>query len=678
MQSPPFGGSRELFASSMNNRFSAADCIRILSDLEEGVVSGLLEALESSPRLVEDIVFFTGYFHCPLTLEAIRAKAASLAAAFPEIRAAGYRVGINHLCTMGHIDENLEIAVDPSLPRITGIHGEICRGTLCPNDPRMHDYVRETYTILASTRPDIIWVDDDVRINGHMPAVGGCFCDACVAEFSCEVGESFTRESLLAALDDPDEARRVLLRRRFITRNGRVLTNLLSLIRETIHGVDPGIELGMMSGELFWEGSPFADWTRALQATCWRPGGGFYDDSRPGNMIEKAHSIGRQISAMPPEVTVVHSEIENFPYQSLNKAARSNVVETTAYLFAGCTGAAYNILNPEGNPISDNAWMLRHLKAAVPFWNVLKAELAGSVPVGVWGAWEPNQIAAGVPREGGMFFGDDMMRNMHQPYALSELGIPLCYGAEHGAIAALSGRMPLALGAERVTTLLAKGALLDAEAARSLADMGLADLCGVECGEGYDSDTREIFTDHAINGDAANWKRDCRQSFRGWNVRAYGLRPLRPEVAVLARISDYQGRDRGVSVSAFTNELGGRVAVTSYFPWTLNLGRGRRQQLVSLCDWLSQEKLPIRLDTVARITPWVRRHPDGRLVIGLLNLTSDTFDAVDVLVRGLGRACRVLTMDGAINPLATSKEGKGQRVTLRDFEPFSFQVILAT
>lgn len=654
------------------------DCIRILSDVNGDQIKELLAELESSPRLVEDIVFFTSYFHCPRTLEDTRAKAAQIASTFPSVRAAGYRAGINHLCTMGHIDENLSIMVDPTLPRITGMRGEVCQGTLCANDPRMHDYVRESYEILAHTHPDIIWVDDDVRINGHMPAHGGCFCDGCVADFSKEIGEEFTRESLVAALDDDNEERRERLRRAFMVRNGRILTDLLDLIRRTVHGIDPKIALGMMSGELYWEGSPFAEWTKALQATLWRPGGGFYDDARPGAMLDKAHAIGRQISAMPPEITVIQSEIENFPYTALRKAAQINVVETTAYLFAGCTGAAFNILNPEGNPLSNNRWMLDNLKAAVPFWNKLKPELAGSVPVGLWGAWERYEIAAGQKRESAQnMFGDDMMKNMVEPYALSELSVPMCYSEKHGYASALSGRMPLALGAERVKGILAKGALLDAEAILSLEQMGLAHLAGVTVGRNYDFDTREIFTDHPLNKDAVNWKRDCRQSFRGWNVLAHELLPTNPAVEILARITDYQARDRGASLTVFTNELGGRVATMSYFPWTMNFGHGRRQQMVSVCDWISHEQMPMRMESFARITPWIRRHPDGRVVLGLLNLSADTYGPLDFLIRSDTVNYRNLSMDGSIRELPGRKTEDGHIVTVPGFRPFTFEVVLS-
>ena len=657
------------------------DCIRILTAIdEEKSVRELLTALESSPRLVAEMAFFTSYYHCPLPLAAIRDRAERLAGIFPQVRAAGYRVGINHLTTIGHHDENLKIVVDRTLPRQVGLDSQTCTGALCPADSRVREYVRQTYTVLASIHPDFIWVDDDVRLGFHMPTNGCCLCDACIGAFSKEAKEHFTRKSLVAAFDDSDFARRSRIRRLFIERNTRVIRDLLALIEQTVHGIDPKIELGQMTGEFFWDGYGFEQWAAALRGrghlpVRWRPGGGFYGDERPRELLDKAHAIGRQVSVLPPFVSIIQSEIENFPYQPLRKAMQTNALEITADLLAGCTGTALNILGQQGNGLAESIPLLNHLKRNVPFWERLKTELRGSVPVGVWAAWDRLQIAAGRTGQRANVFAD-MDRDMNGPFVLAELGIPVCYRREHGCMTAMSGRMPHALGRKRMKELLAGGVLLDAEALRSIDEMGLAALAGVNLGKSHDWDTQEIFSDDPLNRGYTGWKRDCRQSFRGWNVTAHELLPLSRDTAVLARIADYQGRERGASLTAFENELGGRVAVMSYFPWTMNMGLAKRQQMVHLCEWLSGGKMPVTIETFARITPWVRRHPDGRMVIGMLNLSGDTYESVDFAVRTDRRTFQQLSMNGKCQRLPARKEGDSLRLSIRGFQPYTFEIVL--
>lgn len=658
------------------------DSIRVLTKrIDQESVQELLDALESSPRLVEEIVFFTSYYHTPLELDTISEFAGQISQVFPMIRQRGYRIGLNHLATTGHHEENLEMVANHELPRQVGLDGQSCQGAICMADAGVKEYVRETYRILALSQPDIIWVDDDVRLGGHIPTQGCCVCSGCLADFSEDAGEPFTRESLVAALDAPDASRRTRIRRLFLERNTRVIRDLLAIVEEAVHAVDPKIELGMMTGDRFWEGYGFEQWADALRGSeksvvRWRPGGGFYGDDQPKELLDKAHAMGRQSAILPSYVQIIQSEIENFPYQNLRKAAQSNVLEITANLFAGCSGTALNILGQEGNSIAESASLLEKLKEATPFWNRLKSELEGSAPVGVWAAWDPLQISAGGSGEVSTIFSD-IIENMCAPYVLAELGIPMCYGQQHGYLTGISGLMPKAIGREKMMAILAQGALLDADAVKALEEMGLAELTGVKVGSTYHSDTQEVFANHPLNKEYSSWTRDCRQSFKFWNVPARELLLTDPSTEVLSRLSDYQGRDRGAALSTFCNPLGGRVAVMSYFPWTMNMGLAKRQQMIALCDWLSGDRMPLRIETFARLTPWVRQHPDGSLVVGFLNLSGDTYERIDLTIRTSSATFQTIEANGALKPLSAQKCAEGYRLSLHQVQPYTFEVILS-
>ena len=643
-------------------------------------LESLFSMLGKQPRIVDEIAFFTSYYHVPLSLEALKAVAKNLGEAFPKGRALGYRVGLNHLATTGHHNENLAVCVDSSLQRQVGLDGKICEGALCMASPDVLRYVRQSYEILASSRPDFMWIDDDVRLGGHMPTKGCCLCDGCIADFSKVAGEVFTHASLVAALDDPDFKRRERIRRTFMERNSRVIGELLSLIEKTVHSVDPEIELGFMTTDRFWEGGGLKAWAEALRGKSdlpvrWRPGCGFYSDEQPVWLIGKAHSIGRQLADLPPYVEIIQSEIENFPYQSLRKSTQTNAIEMAAYILAGCSGSALNILNMEGNPLTESIPLLKRLEENIAFGNILKENLQGSVPVGIWPAWDPLELAAGAADGAKSLFGD-MFNDMEKPYSLAELGLPVCYKQDHGYLSAFAGRMPHAFGKKRMEEFLSKGALLDADALLALEEMGLGHLTGVKLGKSYDWDTQECLTAHPLNSEFAGWKRDCRQSFRAWDVLAHELIPISPDAEILARIGDYCGNDYGASLTVHTNELGGRVAVMSYYPWTLNKGLAKRQQMLRLCDWLSNGKMPVAIETFARITPWVRLHPDGRMVIGLINLSGDTYDSIDISVRSANAKFKRLGMDGSVKPLSSIEDGGIQRISLKAFKPFSCEIVI--
>lgn len=659
------------------------DCIRVGHNFldVDGHIDELLRMIESSPRLVEEVVFFTSGFHCAGREDNLAKVAEKIGRAFPKLRAAGYRVGVNHLTTIGHHDENLEMMADAKLRRQVGLDGQTCRGALCPADPDVLKYVKRCHEILAALKGDILWIDDDVRLGGHMPTCGCCLCEHCIQDFSRRFGETFTHATLVAAFDDPDDDRRMAVRRAFMERNTDVIRNLLAMIEKTVHAISPKTELGFMTGDRFWEGYGFAQWAEALRGTSnlpvrWRPGGGFYTDEHPREMYGKACDIGRQVAALPEFVTIIQSEIENFPYQPLRKSAQTNALEATAYIFSGCTGSAWNTLGQDSRRLDEQQPLHHHLQTVVPFWNKIKPLLKGSKLIGVWPAWDGMQIAAGSTGRVKSFF-NDIGDDMNQPYSLGDLGLPLCFHPDGALVAVLSGGMPRAMGRDRMEQLLAGGVLLDTEAVQTLYDMHLGELTGVTPGQPYKMDTIEQITDHPLNGPMAGSLRDCRQSFSYWLTTVRELIPADSGVEVLSCLQDYQGRDRGVSTTLYTNQLGGRVSVMGYYPWILNQGSEKRYQFQAVCDALSGRRMPLTIHTMARLASWVRRRESGELVIGLMNWSSDTYETVDISIRGSAKTFHRIGMNHQREILSTQPGEQGRHCTLNNVPPFTFEVLVA-
>ena len=91
----------------------------------------------------------------------------------------------------------------------------------------------------------------------------------------------------------------------------------------------------------------------------------FYADDEPLGLVDKAHAIGRQASALPARVTVIQSEIENFPYQRLKKSVRTTMLEAAAHVAAGATGIAFNVLSQEEEPLDEYRPFLDAVGAAL-------------------------------------------------------------------------------------------------------------------------------------------------------------------------------------------------------------------------------------------------------------------------------------------------------------------------
>lgn len=634
--------------------------------LEDGPLHQLLNWLGKHPGTFDELAFFTSETHPPLPLPVMLARARRLRPVLAQARRAGYRAGINLLATMGHHEENLPGSLAEPWQRLVDPHGRECRGSFCPEDPGFLGYVRAVYQALARARPDFIWIDDDVRLMGHMPIGATCFCERCLEQFGRQVGRPVGREQLAQAVEGPAAVEGLALRRAWLEHNRQTIDRLFRVIEETVHAVRTDLPLGFMTGDRYYEGYAFRRWAQTLAgpqgvSVRWRPGGGFYSDEAPIGLVGKAHDIGRQAAALPPAVEVVQSELENFPYHLLRKSAHTTVTESAAHMAAGASGVAFNILPGHPSRLGEMSPLLERVAASRPYYDRLHAELGRSPALGIWPAWNEDTWAAG--------------GELGAPYALAEIGLPICYAREGAAVVALAGRMPHAFPRQELEAMLAGGVLLDVPALEALWELGLGEWCGVKPGAAYPVDTLERFADHPCNDPRAGLLRDCRQSF--WPQPARALEPAAPGVEVLSRLTDYLGSDRGAALTCYQNPAGGRVAVAGYYPWSMITSAPKVAQYRALAQWLGGGRLPAVVETLAKAVVWVRAGAGGRRAAVLINASLDAQPALALRLRMPPGQVEHVPMAGKAGWLETEQAGDGcRRVTLHQVAPWSVHLLL--
>ncbi len=604
----------------------------------------LLALLEKQRGTIQEVAFFTSFTHPPLPYATVARLAEELRTIMPQFRELGLRVGINHLSTIGHLDENLGSSLAEPWQKITDLNGTMAKACYCPLDPRFQTYVRDCYRVLAEAGPEFIWIDDDVRMANHGPATMSCFCELCLDRFAGETGRAWTRPELATAMADANNVATRDLRRQWVAHNRRIIDDLFGQIRAAVDEVNAELPLGFMSCGMIYEGMAFARWGQTLAGprrvpVKWRPGGGFYTDDNPLGMLRKAHQIGRIAGAIPATDRDVQYEHENFPYQKLKKSETIFVAETGAAMAAGCTGVALNLMGISPDPIDEYVPYFDRIRAAQPLFDRLAA-LAGRSPCeGIWPSITPDLWATG---------------NQVDPMAclteLAEIGLPPAYAPEGARIHLLSGNAVRAFSRTELERMLAEAVLLDGPALRCLQEEGLADLAGFEIAEVRDRDTIERFTDDELNGRHAGCWRDCRPSF--WRTDAFVLRPLDDSARVLTELIDFDQRSQGPVMGICENRLGGRVAVLGYYPWTSLQNLAKTTQLKSLCRWLSRDLLPAYVASFHKVALWCRRDRNGALVVPVLNASADTVHAVRLHVRAEGRF-QLMRLDGRQEQVAT-------------------------
>jgi hypothetical protein len=640
----------------------------------------LLALFEKYKGVTDEITFFTSFTHPDLPLDEMKRRCDILAQRIIQAKALGYRSGINVLSTIGHHEENLPNSLSGDFTPMTDIMGAICLGSFCPNDPHLQQYVRQIYQYAAAANPDYIWVDDDVRLMGHKPLGLTCFCDRCLAVFAKESGTNYTRVSLRAALTAGNPKESTVVRKAWLAHNRATINRLLTLIEQTVHATKPGMPLGFMTGERFFEGYDFDRWADTLAGpnpspVYWRPGGGFYEDSSPAGMVGKSHEIGRQIALLPPSVLSIQSEIENFPYQRLKKAAHITTIEAASHMGAGCTGAAFNVLSGNDEPLDEFEPLVAHLRQTRAFYDLLARHLGRARPIGLYTAWNKDQAAAGdFINQPGWALG-----HLGQGSQILEAGLPAAYDSQAAAATLLFAQSVAAMSPEEIRKALAGGVYTDVETLNVLNQLGFQELTGMSAEQPHPVDCIEEFAAHPLNGAFVKRQRDCRQSFyRVPGYVGYVLKKHDPKVETLARLVDYGGQELSpCSMAVYENKLGGRICVSGYYPWDHLHSLSKTSQMKAVMRWLSRDRLPAYVASYHKVNLWVREPRHGRIAIALLNASFDSADGLELAIATNADEARVFDMQAKEQVIRTRKpDGTYRHFVLPAVEPWTMRLVV--
>lgn len=618
----------------------------------------LLSFLLRHRECVDELTLFTEYWHYGyFPLDEFAKRCDILKDRMERLRSHGFRnVGMNMLNTLGHMPEAWDWLPELPYQGVVGWDGQVATSSFCPNSSAFRAYIAHKYTMAALARPEFIWLDDDLRMFG-IGVDYACFCNTCIGIFNDVNRTAFTRESLVDVLNSPDGKS---YRESWVQQNINTIESLLLHIAEAVRLIDPGIELGLMTVSLnisAYTGADYEKWFAALQSAKGRPGGGFFDDAKPFGFVRKAHEVNRQIAHYPDTVMDIQYELENFPYHRLSKSVHIAMLECTTSIVSGTHGIAFNALKGEEGPLAEFHEIMEAIEANRPLWTEMDRIAGNYMNSGLYPALSP-QYEARRNVNNGSWFEPISVDNASNVYVLSEIGIPLSMDGKRSCATILSGNMAEGFTTEELREMLRGGVLMDGRTVDILTAQGLGEYCGVAIERTYDNGVLEQFSSDSINSGFAFDHRDARNSMS--KEKGYVLKPLRDEVRILSRLISYTKEDVGPTSTLYQNSLGGRVAVQGYVPWQLIHSGAKRTQLLRICDWLTDGRLPVIIDRCLKVVPFFKQAKDGSgWLLMLLNGAFDetaSFEAkLRVGAKGDNGVIYELLADGCSVPLADTE-----------------------
>lgn len=593
------------------------NCFRVSpTNISENSLTVLQELLLKYPKCVSEITFFTNETHAPITLEKIAQNLDNISKVLPFCKKHGYKVGVNCLTTLGHHAENLKYSLQIKSP-LMDIEGNVCKGTFCPTSDEMFAYNEKVYKMIAKLDISYIWIDDDVRIRGHMPVDCACFCDGCLRKFEIFSGmKNLTREKLFAMFNDVNCESADQVRLMWINFNKLNVKNILSFVQKTVHAENKKIELGFMTGERFFEGFDFDTWAKAIKGknkvARWRPGGGVYDEFTPIAALGKANQMGRQCALLPQFVSNIQSEIENFPYHPLMKSVKFTEFESLLYLFAGCNGTAYNVFSASCNVREQEGYFelasnMNHVGKKIA------SNFGTNPPKGVCVYWNKSLAV----NSGTYPYLNKVTPDLSFIETFFEIGIPACYDINEAQAFIINERIVRNMTHEEIMKVLKKGIFIDGFCLQYLINKGYSKYLGFKIKEVIHDDMAELTI-----GGSGDQIRNPRQSF-WWNEDAFSIEKNDEKAEYLTKLVDFENNFVGYAMGMFENELGGRVCVSGYFPFTFCYDANRTNLIKQSFLYLTNNKLGAYVKSVSRVALWERPTKNGKRGYMLSNHSLD-------------------------------------------------------
>ena len=401
----------------------------------------------------------------------------------------GITLSINPWATLFQIDRGRTLKEGQDFNLMVDPFGRKASAHVCPICPKWRSYIKEIFSLYASVHPEVIWVDDDMRLQNHAPLQwGGCFCEKHMALFSHRVGRKLTREEFHAAIVQPGNPHPY--REIWLEAARKDIVDVCRIIGTAVHEISPDTHVGLMSDEATIFCAEDRDWTAMLDALACkgtrvsRPHLGSYCETSPQACLWNFSTATRFSRAVLPRKTEIYPELENFSYSRFFKSRTFTKFQLDTSLMLDINGMTFNIFDMMGNGVLIREGYHEELAQTKQFANSvlgLQPKLEDLRGVKVLCSEHSSHT---IHTSTGKSLYELIPKELFWAGLLSSYGIPNCIdldGNQQDRIVAVSGQYLRNLCAEELESLFEHNfVLLEGEAANTLFEMGFGQLAGIE------------------------------------------------------------------------------------------------------------------------------------------------------------------------------------------------------
>ena len=546
----------------------------------------------------------------------------------------GMECGILVQASIGHggaLDN--EIPFKKYVNLTNGMEQNVC----CPYDENLRDHFREVMKLLASHKPKIIMVDDDLRLmyrNGR-----GCACSMHLAEFNSRAGTDFTTEELYRSIKE-ESKNKVKYRDIFIQTQREASIGLAKAMREGIDSVDKTIQGAFcacgddcefaeeMAQVLCGEGNP----------SIVRINNGRYTPLGGHEFTYAMLRAAKQVNILKNKVDIILAETDTCPQNRYSTGAQFLHSHFMGTLLEGAVGAKHWITRfVSFEPDSGRAYR-KILSKNIGLYEAVCEIVPKLKPVGC-------RIPISNKRE--FYFDKEGAYDIPYSYswathALERLGLPLYFSSEIGGATFMTGDADKGFSDEELMKMFEGVLFLASDSLKALNERGFLEYTGVKT---------EKWTGENITGEIISLNNNTCEKQKN----ALKLIPQNVDVkidSIAYHLKDGKEiKPLFPATTVYKNKLGGTVisfcgiprALFNYIEGFSFLNESRKLQLVNLLKITGC--LPVYYtgdeDVYLRVGYY-----DDKLFCALFNLSFDIIDEISLCLDMDAKKIEIINSQG--------------------------------
>lgn len=601
----------------------------------------------------------------------------------------GIDVSLQYSNTLGHgqfhsatNDYSGLVYVGDNTERMVDANGTIADYCFCFYGENFRNYIEEVARIYAVLNPKCLWVDDDLRALNHFPVEHSCFCDNCIKRFNDKYNTSFTREELHREINYGD----VIWRERYIEQNRQGFYELAAIITRATMEISPNTQMGYQYGRFFnYLGNDYeyvfkGMYDESKKTVKSRPGGGFYNDKNPSDMLIKAMEISSANSVLPEYVSHSCPEIESTPDVFFGKSLEGNCKEATLYLAYGCNGLTFAALNAGYETDKYNERLLKWLSIYRPYWDKL-IEYGEGTHFGAMSVYLPEKSYMKPLKEDEEAFSWKKIIGVNKT-GMIKIGMPLSCEQKGAKVFLLYPETVDYMTDDDIAELIKKPVVTDTRALKRLIERGFGKCFGADVREVKADSAREYFTNHSINKgyEGLSWKASLFVDFSWKGADLIADNDGKTEF--IGEYRDIFGGHTYGYVNAIVNTydtdatVQSKWAVFGYSLWEDIVSSAKRNQIQRAADYICGYTLPAYLSSPEQVAvvPRVNDKEETKCVT-LMNISIGSTDELELIIRNPASENFTLTGIGKNEKLSYKKIKNDYVVKLPYLNPWEIVTV---